>query len=66
MCRVARLIILRNIYTITVGLIDVCFQAKAALSNYKINPEAFEWMEIEDREDCNEIQVEEGGRQLFC
>ena len=34
------------------------FQAKAALSNYKIKPEAFEWMEIEDREDCNEIQVE--------
>ena len=32
-------------------------QAKAALNNYKINPEQFEWLEIEDREDCNEIQV---------
>ena len=32
-------------------------QAKAALNNYKINPENFEWLEIEDREDCNEIQV---------
>ena len=35
----------------------MAFQAKAALKNYKINPENFEWLEIEDREDCNEIQV---------
>ena len=33
------------------------YQAKAALNNYKINPDNFEWLEIEDREDCNEIQV---------
>jgi len=33
------------------------YQAKAALNNYKINPDNFEWLEIEDREDCNEIQA---------
>ena len=33
------------------------YQAKAALNNYKINPDNFEWLEIEDRDDCNEIQV---------
>ena len=27
------------------------------MNNYKINPDNFEWLEIEDREDCNEIQV---------
>merc|ERR1712173_497456 len=34
-----------------------CHKAKAALNNYKINPDNFEWLEIEDREDCNEIQA---------
>ena len=46
------------------------YQAKAALNNYKINPDNFEWLEIEDREDCNEIQVfrffdDAGVRTLF-
>ena len=38
-------------------IITMSHKAKAALNNYKINPENFEWLEIEDREDCNEIQV---------
>ena len=33
------------------------WKAKAALNNYKINPENFEWLEIEDREDLKEIQA---------
>jgi len=33
-----------------------CVKAKDALKNYKINPEDYEILEIEDRDDCSEIQ----------
>jgi len=33
-----------------------CKKAKSALQEYKLNPEVYEWMDIENRDDCNEIQ----------
>lgn len=47
----------KAVFVISKSYCPFCHKAKAALNNYKINPEAFEWMEIEDREDCNEIQA---------
>merc|ERR1711915_95423 len=33
-----------------------CVKAKQVLAKYKIKPEAFEWLDIENRSDCAEIQ----------
>ena len=33
-----------------------CVKAKDALKNYKIKPEEYEILELEDRDDMNEIQ----------
>jgi len=47
----------KSLVVISKSYCPFCHKAKAALNNYKINPDNFEWLEIEDREDCNEIQA---------
>ncbi|KAI6239977.1 Glutaredoxin-1 protein [Aphelenchoides fujianensis] len=33
-----------------------CHKAKDALAGFKYQPNAFKWLEIDDREDCQQIQ----------
>lgn len=47
-----------------------CARAKTALQTYNLSPEVLEWLEIEKRDDCNEIQdyMQEltGARYEYC
>lgn len=53
---VAELIKTRKVLMISKEYCPFCVKAKNALSNYKMNPEDYEILEIEGRSDCEEIQ----------
>ncbi|XP_023337993.1 glutaredoxin [Eurytemora carolleeae] len=53
---VANLIKQKKVVMISKTYCPFCTKAKNALANYKINPEEYEILEIEDRNDMDEIQ----------
>jgi len=53
---VAELIKTKKVVMISKTYCPFCTKAKNALANYKINPEDYVILEIEDRDDMDEIQ----------
>jgi len=53
---VTELIKSKKVFMVSKIYCPFCTKAKNALANYKINPEDYEVLEIENRDDCEEIQ----------
>jgi len=53
---VQELIKTKKVLMISKEYCPFCVKAKDALKNYKINPAVYEILEIENRDDCSEIQ----------
>lgn len=47
----------KKVLVISKSYCPFCVKAKDVLKNYKIDPACFEWLDIENRKDCDEIQA---------
>jgi len=46
----------KKVVVISKSYCPFCVKAKKVLGNYKLDPANFEWLDIENRGDCDEIQ----------
>merc|ERR1712154_403056 len=47
----------KKVLVISKSYCPFCVKAKDVLKNYNIDPACFEWLDIENRKDCDEIQA---------